>query len=73
MKISYDLHIHSALSPCADDDMTPNNIAGMSAIKGLDVIAVTDHNSCGNVSAVMVPLAVSTASAPRMMRSFSKS
>ena len=53
MKIAYDLHIHSALSPCADDDMTPNNIAGMSAIKGLDVIAVTDHNSCGNVSAVM--------------------
>jgi len=52
MKYAYDLHIHSALSPCADDDMTPNNIAGMAAIKGLDVIAVTDHNSCGNVRAV---------------------
>ena len=50
---AYDLHIHSALSPCADDDMTPNNIAGMAAIKGLDIIAVTDHNSCGNVRAVM--------------------
>ena len=49
---AYDLHIHSALSPCADDDMTPNNIAGMAAIKGLDIIAVTDHNSCGNVRAV---------------------
>jgi predicted metal-dependent phosphoesterase TrpH len=24
-----DLHIHSCLSPCADDDMTPMNIAGM--------------------------------------------
>ena len=23
MQISYDFHIHSALSPCADDDMTP--------------------------------------------------
>lgn len=49
MKIYYDLHIHSALSPCGDNDMTPNNIVNMSILKGLDVIAVTDHNSCGNV------------------------
>ena len=28
----YDLHVHSCLSPCADNDMTPNNIAGMAAI-----------------------------------------
>jgi predicted metal-dependent phosphoesterase TrpH len=48
----YDLHIHSCLSPCADDDMTPNNICNMAAIKGLDVIAVTDHNSCRNLPAV---------------------
>lgn len=53
MKIYYDLHIHSALSPCGDNDMTPNNIVNMSVLKGLDVIAVTDHNSCGNVRAVM--------------------
>jgi len=53
MEYAYDLHIHSALSPCADDDMTPNNIAGMAAIKGLNIISVTDHNSCGNVRAVM--------------------
>ncbi|MBM7581939.1 hypothetical protein JOD02_000776 [Caldicoprobacter guelmensis] len=53
MKIAVDLHIHSALSPCADDDMTPNNIVNMAILKGLDVIAVTDHNSCDNVKAVM--------------------
>lgn len=47
----YDLHIHSALSPCADNDMTPNNIAGMAAIKGLSVIALTDHNSAKNCPA----------------------
>lgn len=41
----YDLHIHSALSPCSDDDMTLNNIVNMSLIKGLDLIAITDHNS----------------------------
>lgn len=52
VNITYDLHIHSCLSPCADDDMTPSNIAGMAFIKGLDVIAVTDHNSCRNCPAV---------------------
>ncbi len=52
MKLYYDLHIHSALSPCGDNDMTPNNIVNMAIIKGLGVIAVTDHNSAGNVRAV---------------------
>ncbi len=41
----YDLHIHSALSPCADDEMTPHNIAGMAMLKGLNLLAVSDHNS----------------------------
>ena len=49
----YDFHIHSALSPCGDDDMTPNNIVNMAAISGLDVIAVSDHNSIGNASSVI--------------------
>lgn len=41
----YDLHIHSALSPCSDDDMSVNNIVNMAYIKKLDFIAITDHNS----------------------------
>ena len=41
----YDLHIHSALSPCADNTMTINNILNMAYIKGLDLIALCDHNS----------------------------
>jgi 3',5'-nucleoside bisphosphate phosphatase len=45
MKYHYDLHIHSVLSPCADDLMTPNNIFNMANLKGLNIIAVTDHNS----------------------------
>jgi len=53
MKCWVDLHIHSCLSPCAENDMTPNNIVNMALIKGLDIIAVTDHNSVGNVKAVM--------------------
>ncbi len=51
--IYYDFHIHSALSPCGDKDMTPNNIVNMAAISGLDAIAVSDHNSVGNVRAAM--------------------
>jgi PHP family Zn ribbon phosphoesterase len=52
IRLSYDLHIHSCLSPCGDDDMTPINIVNMAKLLGLDVIAVTDHNSCRNLPAV---------------------
>lgn len=52
MNIYYDFHIHSALSPCGDNDMTPNNIVNMAYLKGLGAIAVTDHNSAGNLRAV---------------------
>ena len=53
MKIAYDFHIHTALSPCGDEDMTPNNIVNMAILKGLDAIAITDHNSCANAKACM--------------------
>lgn len=52
-KLSYDLHIHSCLSPCGDADMTPANIVGMASLKNLDIIAVTDHNTCRNCPAVV--------------------
>ncbi|MDR0426282.1 MAG: PHP domain-containing protein [Clostridiales bacterium] len=57
MRYYYDLHIHTALSPCAEDDMTPNNIARMAGLKGLDIIAVTDHNTALNAPAVMAAAA----------------
>ena len=47
----YDLHVHSALSPCADDDTTPADIAGIASLIGLDIVALTDHNSCKNCPA----------------------
>lgn len=53
MKLLADLHIHSCLSPCGSDDMTPNNIVNMAALAGYDVIAVTDHNSTLNCAAAM--------------------
>ncbi|MBR2801860.1 MAG: PHP domain-containing protein [Erysipelotrichaceae bacterium] len=48
----YDLHIHSCLSPCAEEEMTPNNIVNMALLKELDLIAVTDHNSVRQLPAV---------------------
>ncbi len=53
MEFAIDFHIHSALSPCADEEMTPNNIINMALLKRLDIIAVTDHNSCRNLPAIM--------------------
>ncbi len=50
-KYYYDFHLHSCLSPCGDDDSTPNNIAGMATLCGLNVIALTDHNTCKNCPA----------------------
>ncbi len=50
-KYYYDFHVHSCLSPCGDDDSTPNNIAGMATLCGLNVVALTDHNTCKNCPA----------------------
>lgn len=46
-----DLHIHSALSPCAEDEMTPGAIVARARSAGLAIIAICDHNASGNVIA----------------------
>lgn len=51
-KYRADLHIHTCLSPCGDYGMYPSAIVGRALEKGLDIIAVCDHNSIGNVRAV---------------------
>lgn len=48
MNCYYDLHLHSCLSPCGSEEMTPADLAAMCALAGLDVVALTDHNTCGN-------------------------
>lgn len=48
MTIAADLHIHSALSPCASLEMSPSAIVARAREAGLDLIAVTDHNSVEN-------------------------
>ncbi len=50
--MTYDLHIHSCLSPCASNEMTPFNIAYMARLKGLDIISLTDHNAGHNLAAM---------------------
>jgi 3',5'-nucleoside bisphosphate phosphatase len=51
-RLAADMHIHTALSPCASPEMTPDAIVRAAARKGLAVIAVCDHNTAGNVRAV---------------------
>ena len=48
-----DLHIHSALSPCANLDLSPRKIVDAAKSAGLDIIAITDHNSAGNVDPII--------------------
>lgn len=48
-----DLHIHSCLSPCADLTMSPKRIVEMAIEKGLDMIAICDHNSAENINAAL--------------------
>lgn len=50
-RYTYDLHVHSCLSPCADNDNTPNNLAGMATLNNIGIMALTDHNSCKNCPA----------------------
>ena len=47
-----DLHIHSSLSPCADNAMTPAALVQAAKAAGLELIAVTDHNSARSCPAV---------------------
>ena len=49
MLVRYDLHIHSALSPCADNDMTPVTIVAYASLNGVDMVAISDHNAINNV------------------------
>jgi PHP family Zn ribbon phosphoesterase len=47
-----DLHIHTALSPCAERTMRPRAIVEQALRQGLAMIAICDHNSAANAAAV---------------------
>jgi hypothetical protein len=44
-----DLHIHTCLSPCGSLDMSPRAIVREAKKKGIEIIAICDHNSAENV------------------------
>ena len=46
-----DLHNHSCLSPCGEDEMVPALVAGLHKLAGVDVAALTDHNTTRNCPA----------------------
>ncbi len=46
MQVKIDLHNHSCLSPCGDDDFTPALLAVEAMEQGIEILALTDHN-CG--------------------------
>ncbi|PIE04369.1 MAG: histidinol-phosphatase [Spirochaetales bacterium] len=46
-----DLHIHSCLSPCGDLSASPRAIARHAREAGLDMAALTDHNTARNAPA----------------------
>ncbi len=48
-----DLHVHSLLSPCAAVEMTPRHLVKRAIEYGIDIIAITDHNSSYNVRAAI--------------------
>lgn len=51
MLYNADLHIHSCLSTCASLHMSPSAIALSAKRRGLDILALTDHNSGLNLPA----------------------
>jgi len=52
-RLRADLHIHTCLSPCGELTMSPRAVVRRAREAGLDVIAVTDHNTTENAAAVI--------------------
>lgn len=51
--VAADLHVHSALSPCASDDMRPPAVLLTAEERGLRIIGIVDHNTAGNAGAFL--------------------
>ncbi|QQO09396.1 PHP domain-containing protein [Breznakiella homolactica] len=51
MALVADFHNHSCLSPCGSLDLSPGVLAELAAARGVEVLALTDHNSSLNCPA----------------------
>jgi predicted metal-dependent phosphoesterase TrpH len=56
-RLRADLHIHTCLSPCGELAMSPRAVVGRAREAGLDIIAVTDHNTTENTAAAVAAAA----------------
>jgi len=56
-RLRADLHIHTCLSPCGELTMSPRAVVERALAAGLDIIAVTDHNTTRNAAAVVAAAA----------------
>jgi len=52
-KVRADLHLHTCLSPCADNQMQATAIVERAIKVGLEMIGICDHNSAENVAALV--------------------
>jgi len=48
MIVKADFHIHSCLSPCGSLEMSPRSIVERATARGLNLVAISDHNSALN-------------------------
>lgn len=46
----FDLHVHSALSACAENVMSPRQVLVRAQAAGVNLLAITDHNASGHVA-----------------------
>jgi len=51
MSLLADFHNHSCLSPCGSLDLSPRSLADLAVLRGVKVLALTDHNSSLNCPA----------------------
>ncbi len=49
-----EFHVHTVLSPCAEVEMIPPLIIAEALEKGINLLAITDHNASANIEAVML-------------------
>ena len=49
-----ELHCHTVLSPCAEVEMIPPLIVATAIERGINLLAITDHNASANIEAVQI-------------------
>jgi hypothetical protein len=52
-RVAIDLHVHTALSPCAAAEMTPPAILLQAERRGMRVVGIVDHSTARNAQAVL--------------------